>query len=258
MKCPKCQFENPDSSKFCLKCGAKQEIGCPKCGQALPAYARFCNECGYDLTAPAKSRPIDYPQPQTYTPKYLAEKILTTRSSIEGERKLVTVLFADVANYGVCGAGPEPGLEAEHRVQCCSAGGLGSVGLGRLSGYQGSPPLPCHPVPFLYPCRRQAPHRAIRCFPEKAKHQRLRAGWTSLSIGSRGNGQPGKGSPNGRYEMAEEEPPGPDEKEITMPCRGRLCGRPQRSRTACLRRADRCRRGQHLETAVVPYPNQDI
>jgi class 3 adenylate cyclase len=43
--------------------------------------------------------PIDYSRPQSYTPRFLAERILTTRSSIEGERKLVTVLFADVANY---------------------------------------------------------------------------------------------------------------------------------------------------------------
>jgi class 3 adenylate cyclase len=43
--------------------------------------------------------PVDYARPQSYTPKFLADKILTTRSSIEGERKLVTVLFADVANY---------------------------------------------------------------------------------------------------------------------------------------------------------------
>jgi class 3 adenylate cyclase len=46
-----------------------------------------------------KTPPIDYSEPQSYTPKYLADKILTSRSSIEGERKLVTVLFADVANY---------------------------------------------------------------------------------------------------------------------------------------------------------------
>ena len=46
-------------------------------------------------TAPS----IDYSKPKSYTPKFLADKILTTRSSIEGERKLVTVLFADVANY---------------------------------------------------------------------------------------------------------------------------------------------------------------
>ncbi len=59
----------------------------------------FCDECGHDLREPEEGPPIDYGQPQSYTPKFLAEKILTTRSSIEGERKLVTVLFADVANF---------------------------------------------------------------------------------------------------------------------------------------------------------------
>ncbi len=51
------------------------------------------------LRKPEEPTPVDYSQPQSYTPKFLADKILTTRSSIEGERKLVTVLFADVANY---------------------------------------------------------------------------------------------------------------------------------------------------------------
>jgi class 3 adenylate cyclase/tetratricopeptide (TPR) repeat protein len=56
-------------------------------------------ECGHQLSAPPEKKAIDYADPQSYTPKHLAEKILITRSSIEGERKLVTVLFADVANY---------------------------------------------------------------------------------------------------------------------------------------------------------------
>jgi class 3 adenylate cyclase/tetratricopeptide (TPR) repeat protein len=51
------------------------------------------------MKAPKDTPSIDYSQPQSYTPKFLADKILTTRSSIEGERKLVTVLFSDVANY---------------------------------------------------------------------------------------------------------------------------------------------------------------
>jgi predicted ATPase/class 3 adenylate cyclase len=51
------------------------------------------------LSQPEQVTPIDYSEPQSYTPKFLADKILTTRSSIEGERKLVTVIFADVANY---------------------------------------------------------------------------------------------------------------------------------------------------------------
>ena len=99
MKCPKCQFENPDSAKFCNECGSRLELGCPKCGKPNPPGSKFCNECGHDLTAPAETPPIDINQPQSYTPKFLADKILTTRSSMEGERKLVTVFFADVANY---------------------------------------------------------------------------------------------------------------------------------------------------------------
>ena len=61
--------------------------------------SKFCKGCGYDLREAEETPPVDYSKPQSYTPKYLADKILTTRSSIEGERKLVTVLFADVANY---------------------------------------------------------------------------------------------------------------------------------------------------------------
>jgi len=101
MKCPKCQFENPEGSKFCGKCGSSFEIEviCPNCGSKPPTGFKFCNNCGHDLTKPEEAPAIDYSEPQSYTPKFLVDKILTTRSSIEGERKLVTVLFADVANY---------------------------------------------------------------------------------------------------------------------------------------------------------------
>ena len=75
------------------------ELVCPGCGTSVPANRYFCGECGHDLRKSRESPPIDYSQPQSYTPKFLADKILTTRSSIEGERKLVTMLFADVANY---------------------------------------------------------------------------------------------------------------------------------------------------------------
>ncbi len=99
MKCPKCQFENPVGAKFCNECGNKLEIACPQCGTLNDPGSKFCNECGHDLRKPAPAPRIDYSKPKSYTPKFLADKILTTRSSIEGERKLVTVLFADVANY---------------------------------------------------------------------------------------------------------------------------------------------------------------
>ena len=99
MKCPKCRFENRGDAKFCSECGHKFELVCPDCGRTNRPEAKFCDECGSELVKPGETVRVDYSEPQSYTPKFLADKILTTRSTLEGERKLVTVLFADVANY---------------------------------------------------------------------------------------------------------------------------------------------------------------
>ena len=96
MKCPKCQFDNPEGAKFCNECGHKFEVKCPHCGHPIPPAAKFCDECGHKLTKSEEVSPGTYPSPRSYTPKYLAEKILTSRSALEGERKQVTVLFADL------------------------------------------------------------------------------------------------------------------------------------------------------------------
>ena len=88
-----------EGAKFCIECGHKFELKCPQCGHPLPPVAKFCEMCGHRLSKLEEAPPIDYSKPHSYTPKSLANKILTTRSSIEGERKLVTVFFADVANY---------------------------------------------------------------------------------------------------------------------------------------------------------------
>ena len=98
MKCPKCHSDNREGLKFCEECGARLEVTCPKCGAKIPYGKKFCGECGQSL-AEFKITRIDYSQPRSYIPRFLADKILTTRSNLEGERKLVTVLFADVANY---------------------------------------------------------------------------------------------------------------------------------------------------------------
>jgi class 3 adenylate cyclase/predicted ATPase len=99
MICPKCNFTNSEDAKFCKGCGYKFELDCPSCSKTYCAGTLFCDECGYDLRKPENVPPTGYSEPRSYTPKFLADKILTTRAAIEGERKLVTVLFADVANY---------------------------------------------------------------------------------------------------------------------------------------------------------------
>jgi class 3 adenylate cyclase/tetratricopeptide (TPR) repeat protein len=99
MKCPKCQFESPDGFVFCGKCGAKLEKECPKCNFSNPSDFKYCGKCGSALEEFQFISSIDYSKPQSYTPKFLADKILSNRRLIEGERKLVTVLFADVAHY---------------------------------------------------------------------------------------------------------------------------------------------------------------
>src|SRR5262249_33214138 len=91
MQCPRCQHGNPPHAKFCLECGARLALTCLKCRAELPGSAKFCLECGEPVTQQAAIR-----SPESYTPKHLAEKILTSKAALEGERKQVTVLFADV------------------------------------------------------------------------------------------------------------------------------------------------------------------
>jgi len=95
MQCPRCRHENPPQAKFCLECGARVALTCAKCGVELPGGAKFCLECGAPVSAEA-TVPSRFASPEAYTPKHLAEKILTSRTALEGERKQVTVLFADL------------------------------------------------------------------------------------------------------------------------------------------------------------------
>jgi class 3 adenylate cyclase/tetratricopeptide (TPR) repeat protein len=95
MKCPRCEHENPPQAKFCLECGARVALTCTKCRSELPAGAKFCLECGEPVASQAATEPR-FTSPESYTPKHLAEKILTSKSALEGERKQVTVLFADL------------------------------------------------------------------------------------------------------------------------------------------------------------------
>jgi class 3 adenylate cyclase/tetratricopeptide (TPR) repeat protein len=127
--CSRCAHENPPGSRFCLECGASLSRLCGECRAEVPPPAKFCNQCGAPIAAasasprevgtgagrrraPAARRPE--PEPRDYTPRHLAEKILNTRSSLEGERKQVTVLFADVRSSLELSSGVDP--EEWHRT----------------------------------------------------------------------------------------------------------------------------------------------
>src|SRR5262252_6829115 len=94
MKCSKCRHENRTGAKFCEECAAPLARTCPNCGSAASTTAKFCPECAHPLLAPANEP--RFTSPEAYTPKHLAEKILTSKTALEGERKQVTVLFADL------------------------------------------------------------------------------------------------------------------------------------------------------------------
>jgi ribosomal protein L40E len=94
MQCSRCQHANPPQAKFCLECGTRFTQKCAQCGTDLPAGAKFCLDCGQPMATPTATG--RFASPDTYTPRHLAEKILTSKGAMEGERKLVTVLFADL------------------------------------------------------------------------------------------------------------------------------------------------------------------
>jgi class 3 adenylate cyclase len=105
MKCPKCQYEDPDTKKFCGECGAKLEQVCPNCSGSNPPQYKFCGDCGHNLTVSSEPTPKDLSfdekidKIQRYLPKGLTEKILSQRDKIEGERKQVTVMFCDMEGF---------------------------------------------------------------------------------------------------------------------------------------------------------------
>jgi len=102
VSCAACGHANPGDSTFCEACGARLERTCASCGAPASTGARFCRKCGAPFEGASPETPQPAPSlraertPLAYTPRHLADKILTQRSALEGERKQVTVLFADV------------------------------------------------------------------------------------------------------------------------------------------------------------------
>src|SRR5215472_7538370 len=131
MSCPRCGVDNPSGAKFCRGCGVRLDVLCPACKHPNLPGSRFCNECGRQLVPDAPtSAGVGGPPTATrggavastrsdstqvgYTPKHLADKILKDRSALEGERRQVTVLFADLAGFSALAERRDP--EEVHAV----------------------------------------------------------------------------------------------------------------------------------------------
>ena len=94
MQCPRCDCEMPPDAEFCPECREKTIIVCTRCQTRNALAHKFCQECGQRLDMTKVGASTRFQSPESYTPKYLAERIRT--SGLENERKLVTVLFADI------------------------------------------------------------------------------------------------------------------------------------------------------------------
>ncbi|MFC1717186.1 tetratricopeptide repeat protein [Candidatus Poribacteria bacterium] len=97
MKCPDCGFKNPEGMRFCGHCGSPLCNVCPNCDCSNPVEFRFCGSCGSPLTPPQTGD--DLAKLRKYIPSYLAKKIQQSRGRIEGERKNVTAVFADISGF---------------------------------------------------------------------------------------------------------------------------------------------------------------
>ena len=97
MQCPRCRHDNEVGAKFCENCASPLGRACSKCGRPLSPVAKFCPECAHPTQLTGHTAdPPRFATPESYTPKHLAEKILMSKAALEGERKQVTVLFADL------------------------------------------------------------------------------------------------------------------------------------------------------------------
>ena len=126
MNCPQCATTNPDGAKFCFNCGHALSLNCPNCATNLPAGAKFCFNCGHQMGAAIPPAPVTPPPPvakavpaesrlQQFIPKELLSKLESARSGggMEGERRIVTMLFCDVKGSTAAASALDPEEWAE-------------------------------------------------------------------------------------------------------------------------------------------------
>src|SRR5689334_10242908 len=94
MICSKCQTENSASARFCRNCGTSLQLACSNCGTAMTAGDRFCSACGQPASTTSTTDEVRLNRLNQAAPASLIDKMRT--AEVSGDRKVVTVLFADV------------------------------------------------------------------------------------------------------------------------------------------------------------------
>jgi predicted ATPase/class 3 adenylate cyclase len=167
MKCPKCQFENPEDSMFCGACGSSLEVEviCPNCGSKPPAGFKFCNKCGHNLSEPKEATPKDDSKPLNAMSTSAKRDIHATDPAAEArapnaERRQLTVMFCDLVGSTNLSArlDPEDLREVVRSYQETAADVIQGFD-GHIAQYLGDGLL----VYFGYPkAHEDDAHRAVR------------------------------------------------------------------------------------------------
>ena len=110
MQCPRCRQDNRDVARFCRECGAAFDFPCAVCGTNLKAESKFCDNCGASISIAGKWQTVPSQSTAAYIelPEHVAKTILSSKVTQEGERKLVTALFADIRGSTELVAGRDP------------------------------------------------------------------------------------------------------------------------------------------------------
>ena len=186
MKCPQCQTDYKEEPKFCLECGHIFQLKCPQCGHSVLPAAKFCDECGHQLSLPSKPtlKEISFDEKlrkiQKYLPYGLTEKVLSQRGKIEGERRQVTVVFADMQGFTplVAKLGPEETYSIMDRVY--------EILIHKVHDYEGTvnemtgdgimalfgAPIALEDAPQRAVCAALAIHREITRFSDDMTHEK--------------------------------------------------------------------------------------
>src|SRR5215831_18824523 len=98
MLCSNCGADNPGTARFCIECASPFVRRCSSCGTENPPHAKFCAQCATLLSASASpAAPLARPAPPRQNLEVsLASAECETYGQLDGERKTVTALFADI------------------------------------------------------------------------------------------------------------------------------------------------------------------